>query len=1226
MEFIEFWVAGKARLRCFKIDSDRIARNYPPLLFGMVFVLGLLMSFFRSAFGDETYYLGETIVMADSIRHFHWFGNLDVGLHGFLFKIPVAFIFIFTGPSVFAATLFNILMSALSAVMCYRLAEKMFESPHWSASVSLLSVSSYCYFSQIPTYLRDIPALFVLLLLILFVIERKPYWVIGLLLLLLLDAKEYLFLIVMLPLVITIAADTLWFKGGFRSLKGWIKCVGSCSLIFIPSIIFITLMFTTPLFPPNMFLAYLTGMTQKSMSNVLEAFSVNTATYNQYRDGKNIVKFDPREQRTRTARPTDQRRDIPAQEAVKAAAAKTSPDETILLIDKKVDKFLSEVAEGKKILPYFYSEFPEVVFRRTNDKWLAYEILDKLKIGTVVVDPSFESNKYYLRSKMSDMLSDKNIFRNIYQDKAIGFKVYRRLLFSEFLFSFAGKITSSGGTILLVGEIPQEAQISKISKLDGKSLVPYFGGTFDLSKFQACDKSADAFRILVEAGVQTVVVDPSFDGMEQFQNSQLPSILADKKMATPIYSKRDYKIYRINKNYFEDKETVALNENINIKIESSEEKLSRLTSIALSVTEKDKKLLIVSELSAHMGQDMDGKGKTPSSGQSPERIVQYFGQDFDREKFMAAGSAQDAFEILRESGIGTLLLDSDSTSKQLCKESYLESFIAGGDYSDVVYESESYKVIVLKKVIKQDITISSNDEESMSPFEIEQDLITFAISVINPESFILLIGEPYAEEDSSKLISFFSMSFPAEELVNSSKDIRKAWYFLRKNGNIEAVLVDPSYGNRKEFIDSPIPTLLADKKYSDLIMTRGKFTLYLLKSQLVALELASADTDFNSGAVTDGGEKTEKIPYVQEEQISETVFEKTPPTEEPKPARKKGETVENGKKPPKHSKPLFGGIFNKLGRTLLAYYGKMCYPRTFSFLSVPLLVVIPSLVMAISLCISCFRRKDIRIFLPLFLLCFIAVYLLRASHGRYLLHIVPVVFTFFMMLVKDSFSSRKMLALALVIMMPFLIGNIVFEENYSTIKVLAIMFFYLQLLAICLYIRSAGEKSRRFTVIFLVSSFCAFTAGTALASSYKIGQIGKSLKFGNNCQMKEIARNFRRTDKIWFNTDLQLFAFYRHENLFQTKFFLKPSIPKSKMMEKSDFMTFSFAANARYFQDLAYRKGIKKVAILVADPEFKKFSNQEMLEDFKRAAWLIPEKEQKMKNKTLYIFKVQGAQ
>ena len=91
------------------------------------FVFLVVLSLFRDAIKDETIYLRETMIIAELLKKGVWIGDYGVGLHGFLLKMPMALLFIILGkPSVFAATLFTIIISISSVWIFYKIAEKYF--------------------------------------------------------------------------------------------------------------------------------------------------------------------------------------------------------------------------------------------------------------------------------------------------------------------------------------------------------------------------------------------------------------------------------------------------------------------------------------------------------------------------------------------------------------------------------------------------------------------------------------------------------------------------------------------------------------------------------------------------------------------------------------------------------------------------------------------------------------------------------------------------------------------------------------------------------------------------------------------------------------------------------------------------------------------------------------------------------------------------------------------
>ena len=176
--------------------DERTINKLALFLIILIFIFYFVFSFFRDTTGDETEYLHETIMITETMRDGKWFGNYATGLHGFLFKLPVALIFLFTGPSVFIATLFTIFLSAISCWLFFKLLHKHFKLRYWSLAGIFLLATNFVFFISSLTFLREIPVLFTILLFFYAIFSKKNRWIIGLTLLLIFDAKEYVFFII----------------------------------------------------------------------------------------------------------------------------------------------------------------------------------------------------------------------------------------------------------------------------------------------------------------------------------------------------------------------------------------------------------------------------------------------------------------------------------------------------------------------------------------------------------------------------------------------------------------------------------------------------------------------------------------------------------------------------------------------------------------------------------------------------------------------------------------------------------------------------------------------------------------------------------------------------------------------------------------------------------------------------------------------------------------------
>ena len=241
----------------------------------------IIRAFFRDATGDEVIYLRETTIISELIKKGIWFGDYAVGLHGFLFKLPVALLFILIRhSSVYIATAYTIFLSGATLVVLYKFLKKFFFTTLYSSlSVILFSVVFH-YLDMSLSYNRDIPALFAVILFFYLFFNHSNRWLIGLSLLLLLDAKEHIFLTIapfyLLYLIveafISLKIDTK--RKVFKNLF-----IDSFSGYF-PSILWVVLMFTTSIIPINMFLASIFGLIESGLDWSKSQFSLEAGTSN----------------------------------------------------------------------------------------------------------------------------------------------------------------------------------------------------------------------------------------------------------------------------------------------------------------------------------------------------------------------------------------------------------------------------------------------------------------------------------------------------------------------------------------------------------------------------------------------------------------------------------------------------------------------------------------------------------------------------------------------------------------------------------------------------------------------------------------------------------------------------------------------------------------------------------------------------------------------------------
>ncbi|EKD99586.1 MAG: hypothetical protein ACD_22C00228G0001 [uncultured bacterium] len=252
------------------------------LLIMFVFLLTMVLSFMRDATSDETGYLLETKIISAALSQKTWIGNYATGLHGFLFKIPPAVLFLIFKPSVSLATWFNIALGLMSLYIYYRFLKNNFGYRALALAGVFLLVTCFEFLRSMPTFLREIPSLFALLLFLESFYSKRSRIIQGLCLVLLLDAKEYVFFIVVCAHIMWMLINTLISTWENRTLllKNLLDLFKSLLVIYIPSTLFIVLMLTTSLIPVNMFNAALFGLVEKGHEWSRNQFTTLPATTN----------------------------------------------------------------------------------------------------------------------------------------------------------------------------------------------------------------------------------------------------------------------------------------------------------------------------------------------------------------------------------------------------------------------------------------------------------------------------------------------------------------------------------------------------------------------------------------------------------------------------------------------------------------------------------------------------------------------------------------------------------------------------------------------------------------------------------------------------------------------------------------------------------------------------------------------------------------------------------
>jgi len=263
-------------------------KNNPDTIFYIFFVLYFLLvlalSYFRDMINDEALYYRETWLMSEVLKNGEWVGNYAVGLHGFLFKLPPALLFLLTGPSIDIVTIYNILLGMLAGFLLFKLLKATFKNAWFATFATVFMMTSFHFLLSMPTFLREMPSLLMIVIFLYGAVKKWNKWWMSLVFLLLLDSKEYVFLIFAVFYVIWLfisSKETKFLEKIWDVFK-------TSVVVFFPSLVWIILMFTTGIIPVNMYLASTLGLVKGDFAYSLAHFGPEFAGQNSVEGGKEI--------------------------------------------------------------------------------------------------------------------------------------------------------------------------------------------------------------------------------------------------------------------------------------------------------------------------------------------------------------------------------------------------------------------------------------------------------------------------------------------------------------------------------------------------------------------------------------------------------------------------------------------------------------------------------------------------------------------------------------------------------------------------------------------------------------------------------------------------------------------------------------------------------------------------------------------------------------------------
>ena len=213
----------------------------------------------------------ETLLIAELLKKGEWFGNYAVGTHGFIFKLPLALVYIFTGPNTYLATIYNSLITLAAFFLFHKILIRHFKFP---ALINILANLLFLTSNQLVTstflFLREPSVLLATLIFIYLILEKKNHLLLGLSLLLVLDAKEYVALVLGCGYALALLLEKLIVIKLSKLTLTIKEIFFSCVALFLPSFLWLVLMFFTSVIPVNTYAAFAFGLINEGFEPQVE--------------------------------------------------------------------------------------------------------------------------------------------------------------------------------------------------------------------------------------------------------------------------------------------------------------------------------------------------------------------------------------------------------------------------------------------------------------------------------------------------------------------------------------------------------------------------------------------------------------------------------------------------------------------------------------------------------------------------------------------------------------------------------------------------------------------------------------------------------------------------------------------------------------------------------------------------------------------------------------------
>ncbi|MDD2224785.1 MAG: hypothetical protein PHP97_01335 [Candidatus Shapirobacteria bacterium] len=313
----------------------------------------------------------------------------------------------------------------------------------------------------------------------------------------------------------------------------------------------------------------------------------------------------------------------------------------------------------------------------------------------------------------------------------------------------------------------------------------------------------------------------------------------------------------------------------------------------------------------------------------------------------------------------------------------------------------------------------------------------------------------------------------------------------------------------------------------------------------------------------------------------------------------------------------------KIYQIVISYVQKILYPKVFSLLSLPLIIVIPSLATSIILFNKWRKTKKYELMLlPLIFWIYLIVYVFYTSIGRYLYPIFPIIYIFFLFLIKNNKIFSKPILLTIISTSGILtILDVFYDQGFLYIKALLYLCFFIGLILI------SFDKFKKLSFLYIYC-FCLVSFASTFIFFITQDQIANSLNWGIDRECQEIIKELPENGKILINEFgwKQLPNIYINEtyNLPEWQWPLKDWVPKKTLLKTiGDQKIYNnLWSTEEELKKIIEFNNIEYLVFIESSLTDNKFYRQGTVNFALGLEWTKLEKVKTYKNKYIYILKI----